>query len=401
MYTPDFFDWIAQHASDSPAALRLRYAAKGGFPYSDAILQIECRRKFRKKLLQTLEECPHFVFPNLLSGEQCSSDATADFHASLIEKGASVVDLTAGLGIDVMHIARKAAEVTAVERQEALCNTLLHNAADCGLNNIRAVNSVCEGYLQCAVADGAHYDVAFIDPARRDEVGGRLFALGDCSPDVVQLMPQIKQLCSRLIIKASPMLDISHTLAQLDVKPAHIYVVGTASECKELVVDLDFQASPEDTVITAVTLPSSTFSFTRLEENQCSLGDRVNPKSVRYICEPYPSVLKAGPFKLLSARFCLKDFHPNTHIYAADEVPTAFPGRTFKVLEILPYSSGVIKRFRRSYPEISITARNFGMTADALRARLNVKESSGRLRLFALTAADESRWLYVTETLEE
>lgn len=50
-----FFNWVEEHRTDNPSTLRLKYGnKKEPIDYADAILQIECRKKFGKKLADTL-----------------------------------------------------------------------------------------------------------------------------------------------------------------------------------------------------------------------------------------------------------------------------------------------------------------------------------------------------------
>lgn len=317
-------------------------------------------------------------------------------------EGADVVDLTSGLGIDVLHMARRAASVVAVERNEALVDAIAYNAAGLSLGDVvKPLCADCTDFIDRCVKEGRRFDLAFIDPARRSSEGGRLFALGDCSPDVVALLPKIARICRMLVIKASPMLDISHTIATLGRKPVSVVAAGTPAECKELVVTLVFDSpEPGKTMVEAVTLTagnSATFAFT-LAQEAAAQAIPTNPsiKKGDYIFEPYPSIMKAGAFKVLAGTFGLRGFHDNTKLLFGTEPKEDFPGTQWRVAEILPYSSSVIKRFKSKYPEISIISRNFGMNADALRARLGVKESPGDLRLFAVTDAADNKIMIVT-----
>jgi len=123
------FEWVRANANADPAALRLKYAGKqGSLDFNEAIIQIECRRKFGRKLGDTLSSFADFYFPSVLAGEQSSSDILADYHASLVPEGMTVVDLTSGLGIDVLHMARRASSVVAVERNPALVEALRYNS---------------------------------------------------------------------------------------------------------------------------------------------------------------------------------------------------------------------------------------------------------------------------------
>lgn len=384
---PEFHEWINEHSDADPVKLRLKNFRNDVFDVGDAITQIECRKRFGKKLASTLSAFPRFYFPSILSGEQCTGDLAAAFHETFVNADDSVVDLTAGLGIDAMHLARKAKKVTAVERHEKYTEALEYNARGLGIDNLVTMTGDCRELLP--ELSGT---VAFIDPARRADDGSRLFGLADCDPDVLEMMPSIQKNFGRLIIKASPMIDISRTIADIP-QATDIYIVGTQTECKELDVLASFgSASVAEPRIHAVTLSNDfapvVFSFTRNEEAEATAV--INPKAVTtddVLYVPYPSPMKAAPVKLLSARFGVTKFHGNTHLYYGPKnaVATDFPGEILEIVEVIPWQSKNIKRLKNSYPHLSVTARNFGMTADALRNKLGVKEGGKtQLRLFGI-----------------
>lgn len=386
----DFFEWLQSHMSDDPARLRLKYGKDRAFE----ILQIECRRKYGPKLADTLRADSEFVFPTALSGEQCTSDALARVHADLLAPGMSVIDLTAGLGIDAMAMARTVGpegSVTAVERQSEVADALRHNARS--LPQLSVICDDCREVVERLAAEGRHFDAVFIDPARRAADGGRVYALDQCEPDVVAMLPTLQRIASKLIVKASPMLDITHTLALLP-QTCEVVVLGTAVECKELdmICNLDSEpcASP---VIKAETVGPdlhSVFSFTRAQEAHATATYAV-PQVGGFVLDPYPAVMKAAPFKLLCADG-VKALAPNTHLWCSESRPADFPGRAWRVLEVLPYMSKHIKRYASRYPRVSVTARNFDMTSDALRSKLGVKDGPA-LRLFAVTAQNGQKLL--------
>ena len=197
------FSWINTHINDDTAKLRLKY----GRERADEILQIECRRKHGSKLAETLAANPEFVFPTALSGEQSTSDRLARFHAALVGHAARVADLTAGLGIDAMSMASKTGNVVAVERDADVADALRSNSSSLG--NLEVVCADCRDVVEAWARDGISFDCIFIDPARRAADGGRVYALDQCEPDVVAMLPTLKRITRRLVIKASPMLDIT------------------------------------------------------------------------------------------------------------------------------------------------------------------------------------------------
>lgn len=393
------WQWIEENISQDPDRLRLKYhGADGPFDYAGAILQIECRQRFGKKLAHTLERNPQFVFPSSLSGEQSTSDILASWHAGLVPAGSRVVDLTAGLGIDAMHLAEKAASVTAIERTPETAEALRINSQY--LDNINVIQGDCIEFL--ANYAGEPFDIAFIDPARRGTRGERLFALSDCEPDVTTLLPSISRVARRLIVKASPMLDPAQTIALLP-GCRHLYILGTPTECKEIVADVPFHtsASPTTCQITAVTIrpdgSQSAVTFTR--ESEAAITPRFETPSVgQYILEPSPTLMKAACHHTLAALYNGAEISPNTHVLTCATPPSDFPGTVSEILEIIPYRSREIKQLARRWQRLEIATRNFGITPDALRRQLHVAPG-GPLRLLALTAAPSTRLLLILRPL--
>lgn len=393
----EFWKFIEENAHADASKLRLKYHnAKGTFDYGFAITQIECRRKFAKKLQRTLE-IEHFLFPSVLAGEQATSDRLAAYHSAFIGPNDTIVDLTAGLGIDACHMAEASPGVIAIERDEPKAECLRHNFGDL-LKDVANVD--CRNYLgQCE--DDA-FDVAFIDPARRSVDGGRVFALADCEPNVLEMLPILKKKAKRLLIKASPMLDITNTLRELPGVRS-IMAIGTPTECKEIFAQANLREEGlpiDDVVISAVTLAEDgqyrSINFTRREEAEAKAEIR-RPEAGKYLLEPYPAVMKAAPYDFLSRRYGIGKISANTQLYIGDAPVEHFPGEAFKIVEVIPYESKCIKRLKGRYPKIQITARNFDMTADNLRKKLGVKDG-GDKRLFAVTASSGEKLMVVAES---
>lgn len=375
-------DWkfVEANLKASPSALRLKYHGKGR---ESEITQIECRQKFAKKLVQTLAEHPRLIFPSVLAGEQSTSDALASLHASLAANPSSAeatcgltsaIDLTAGLGIDASHLAAKC-RVTALDLDTAKAEALRLNFG--GIMQVEQAD--CREYVDAY--KGEPFDVAFIDPARRTADGSRAFALADCQPDIVEMLPALRRVARTLIVKASPMLDISALAAALP-GTCRVIAYGTSTECKELVAVVDLQSQEQPLTIESVTVGKSSLSFTPSEERdaKATIADRV--EAGMHLYEPYPATMKAAPFNLLSVRWGVQKLHPNTHLYVSPTPVDGFPGEEYVIEKVVPYESKHIKRLRREYPAVQVTCRNFDMAAEALRRQLAVKDA-GPLRLFA------------------
>ena len=372
-------------------SLRLKH--HGDPEMMQKILQLECRSKTASKLHDTLK-CAGFRFPSLAVAEMATSDAIAGLHANLIPDGAKVLDMTFGLGIDTFHFAERAAEVTAVEYNHETFSAGLDNIRALGLTNVQLHYGESIGWLNSC---DSMFDVIFIDPARRDNAG-RHFALKDCQPDIIPAIPLLLSRCRKLIIKASPMLDIKKAVAELG-SPCEVISIGTARECKELVFvvnseDLSHDDGPTLLSTTCLTVGQPTFSFTPEEETN-AVPAYMLPAEGMLLFEPYPSVMKGGGMKLLSSRFGIGKLHPNTNLFTAAGQPADFPGEQFEIAEVLPFNKQSVKNFAKNHPTINVAVRNFPLSAPQLAAKLKVREG-GNAMVFGTTGHDGQKLLVVT-----
>lgn len=358
------------HKRRDDAAIRILRA--GGNPDElDKILQDECRRKASKKLATTLL-CTEFRFPTSLSAEQCTSDALAEFHASLINEGSRVVDLTCGLAIDAFHFATKADEVLCIDIDPIVADAVTHNSSVLKYKNVRVECADCRQWLNDN--SDTKFDVAFIDPARRADDGSRLYSITQCRPDVAKLIPQIFRIAPRLIIKASPMLDISKSITELPgIKVVHS--VGTKSECKELLFELERGYNgPVRVVADTIGGHSVDLAPGLLPESDYAVDVQVGD----FVGEPWPAVMKCIPRGLLSGT----QLHPDTFLWVNPR--SSFPGNVYYVERVEAYSSSNMRRLAKEKLHASVAVRNLPITADQLRTKLKVQESSD-IRLIATT----------------
>ncbi len=242
-------------------------------------------------------------------------------------------------------------------------------------------------------------DVFYIDPARRGEGNKRVFALQDCEPDLTKLVPVLFSQAPRVIAKLSPMADIRMTLDLLpDV--TDIRVLSVKNECKELLFVLERGSRNGNPQICGVNFTSEaepeSFTFSLEEEREAVASIRGEVK--RYLYEPNASILKAGAFKAVATRFGLGKLHVSSHLYTSDELVAGFPGRSFAVDEVIPFTSKQCKTLSRQIPQANITARNFPLSVDELRKRSKIADG-GNVYLFATTLEDGDRVLVKTHKI--
>lgn len=387
----EFASFVLNHANDDTKSLRLKY--HGRQSYIAAIEQIELRRKAREKFK---DRDGNICLPNrLFSGvsvEQASSYNIAAFHCSLANGAHKILDMTMGMGSDAVAFASiPQTEVTAIELNNQLAVLSADNYKH--LNNLTVIN---DDSVQWLKNSHKQFDLIFIDPARRDENGSRVINLHDCTPDITTIIPELFEHAPRVLVKLSPMLDITATINELS-GVAGVYVIEERGDCRELLLDLrrDFNEEPQ---LYSIRDGINIFSCKRSEEIE-AVASFARPTVGQYLYEPYVSIMKLSPFKLLCERYSVNEASPNSHVYFGESLISDFPGRTYRITDVLPYSSSVIKRLARTYPKASVAVRNFPLTADALRARLRIKDSD-QLRIIATTLSDLSKILIINTPLE-
>ena len=325
------------------------------------------------------------LYPKHLSMEQCSSEATAIYKAGLVE-GDSFADLTGGFGIDCSFLSRKFKQADYVERQAELCELAKHNFPLLGLS-IGVHNEDGVEYLK----QMQPVDCLFLDPARRDGHGGKTVAIADCEPDVSALEDLLVEKAKKVMVKLSPMLDLSLALKHLKyVREVHI--VSVNNECKELLLILQKESASSDITIHCEHIVNASehqsFSFTQEQErtSDSSLATEVGA----YLYEPNASILKAGAYRSLTQTYACKKLHASSHLYTSEQFIEDFPGRRFKVEAVSGFGKKELKEFLQGMEKANLTIRNFPSSVADLRKRLKLKEG-GEDYLFATTLADESK----------
>lgn len=391
--TDKLIAFIEEHRQTDLSRLLLNASHYPEIDMSFVVEQIAARRQVKDKLPGWYAN-KALVFPSKIAAEQCSSEQTAQYKQQLIHTTDHVCDLTGGLGIDSYYFSRKARKVTYIERFENYVEAARSNYEALGADHITVLN----GYGEKLAKEIKDVDVFYLDPARRGESNKRVFALSDCEPDLVALYPELLIQAPKVIAKISPMADIAQTLKLLP-ETTEIHVVSVRNECKELLFVIEREKKEQPFVrILCINFPANAdverFEFT-LEEERNATPPFVQSID-QYLYEPNASLLKAGAFKIITAKYPIKKIHVNSHLYTSDLLINDFPGRVFQVEEILPFSSTLCKQIAKELPKANITVRNFPLTVDALRKKTKIREG-GEIYLFATTHANESRVLIKTK----
>jgi len=457
-------EFIRKHRNDDVRLLALQAARHFGIDMPYALDQIAGWQAARSKL-PSWAAIDGIVYPPHISMEQCSSEQTARYKAEVVSEESlgneecrmkneespdggskeslsqedgknssffilhssfpknssfkTMIDLTGGFGVDFSFMAKGFDKAVYVERQEHLCDAARRNFALLGLGNAEVVCGDGVEYLHTI----DHASMIYLDPARRDNNGARTYAIGDCTPDVLVLLPELLAKADRVMVKLSPMLDWHDTVKSLNAVctdcVAEVHIVSVRNECKEMLVvmskdnkqpltlycvDLNEESlgNEECRMKNEEFFPSSCdedSSFPTSNDSSFFILHSSFPKKStfkEFLYEPNASIMKAGCFAQLCGRYGVKAVGRNSHLFVSEEKIECFPGRSFRIKAVSSMNKKELKKTLAGITKANITVRNFPLPVAELRKRLKLKDG-GDTYIFATTTADNKHILIVTE----
>ena len=398
-----------EYQGEDTSTLLLRASRYPSIDMPTAVHQIEGLRTAKEKW-PSLLGCEEFLYPPRLNREQSSSEVAALHKAALYfqsfeaicSKPFHIADLTGGMGIDTFALAGWGAEeqmeveVDYVEQNPELCKLTQSNAQALELNNI---HFHCGDSMEWLSRQNRRFDLIVIDPARRDSHGRKVAAFEDCTPNLLEHLQTLREHCRRLMVKASPMVDIHTAVAQLGAV-SEVHVVALNGECKEilfLVGGTENDSTSGEPKIHCIDLnghgaePYGAEQIFTWEEEAAALPCFATNVGA-YLYEPHAALMKGGCYKSICGWFGLKKLARNTHLYTDDSLIESFPGRCFKVLQPMTLNS---KEAHRLIPEgkAHVVVRNYPIAAAELQKRLKLREGGSLFVIAATLGKHRMGWL--------
>ncbi len=391
-------DYIHCHAEDDVRQLALRGTKDPEVNLPFALEQIAGRQKARIKI-PSWAALDDMIYPPHLSMEQCSSEQTARYKASVScpINHRLFVDLTGGFGVDFSFMAKNFDKAVYVEREPSLCAISSENFKTIGLEQAEVVCADGIDYLHQI----EHADLIYIDPARRNEHGGRTYDISDCTPNVLELVDELTRKADYVMLKLSPMLDWRKAVADIGCV-CEVHIVSVDNECKELLVimnsELIINREAKPIKVICVNLMSTggrdVFCFPSIAETE---PNHINNNSLfinHYLYEPNASIMKAGCFDQLAERFAIQQLDRNSHLFVSETSVKDFPGRQFVIEKTTSMNKRELKEALQGIKRANIAVRNFPLSAADLRKRLKLQDG-GDIYIFATTVAGAGHQLFI------
>ena len=438
-------EFIQEYREKDTRQLALQSARFPDVDMPYALDQIKGWQTARRKL-PTWAACDGIVYPPHLSMEQCSSEPTAQYKLNLamewscriesselrVESSSRMTDLTGGFGVDFSFTSCAFASATYVERNAQLCHMVEHNLPLLGIDNAKVVCADAVDYLSTLDMQ----TMIFLDPARRDQHGAKTVMLADCTPDVVQLLPQLLKKSRFTMLKLSPMLDWHKAVEDLQGTVREVHIVSVGGECKELLLVLSEEIESELKVFCAdleaggsslsggssgssCSSLSSEPSFPRTPSSPSAPSHPSTPslsaslfvyapgsscpapnstfniQHSTFLFEPNASIMKAGCFDELAAAYGVSPVSRNSHLFLSAEPVDGFPGRSFSIERVTTLNKRELRQALAGIEKANIATRNFPLSVAELRKRLKLKDG-GDVYIFATTTAEDEHLLLIS-----
>ena len=356
--------------------------------------------------------------------------STLNCHAS------RMTDLTGGFGVDFSFTSCAFASATYVERNAQLCHMVEHNLPLLGIDNAKVVCADAVDYLSTLDMQ----TMIFLDPARRDQHGAKTVMLADCTPDVVQLLPQLLKKSRFTMLKLSPMLDWHKAVEDLQGTVREVHIVSVGGECKELLLVLSEEIESELKVFCAdleagggsgeaglsggssssscsslssepsfprtpsspsapshpstPSLSASLFVYTP-SASRPAPNSKLKTQNSKFLHEPNASIMKAGCFDELAAAYGVSPVSRNSHLFLSAEPVDGFPGRSFSIERVTTLNKRELRQALAGIEKANIATRNFPLSVAELRKRLKLKDG-GDVYIFATTTAEDEHLLLIS-----
>ena len=201
-----------------------------------------------------------------------------------------------------------------------------------------------------------------------------MFRIEDCEPNVIELLPTLRQHASHIMIKFSPMLDITAALRVLG-RDWDTHIVAVNNEVKEV---LFLTGTGVMHAVNIRGMRTDRFLFNPEDEKQAQLTIATDIQ--QYIYEPNAAIIKAGAFRWIGERYELQKLDTNTHLYTSDTFISGFPGRIWEVVEAEVKDP---KKQLDTKTKYSILSRNYPLSPEEIRKKYKLKDGDDRYLLAA------------------
>jgi hypothetical protein len=213
-------------------------------------------------------------------------------------------------------------------------------------------------------------------------------------PNVLELQNGFEEIADNVLLKLSPLLDVSDTLRYFK-NVSEVHIIAINNECKELLLVLNYKQKVSEVRYFATDL-SDGKDLQFIDNDRDKNCEYSYP--LKYLYEPNAALMKLAFWGEIGVRFGMKQLHRNTHLFTSDESVDDFLGRRFQIENIVPYNRNAVSVALNGQNKANVSVRNFPDSADVVKRKLHLKDG-GDVYLFAVTLQNDKPSILITRKL--
>lgn len=289
-----------------------------------AFTQWSLRKKARAKF--TLADQMLFDRDGL---EMSTHEGLAEYHASLFPAGVRVLDLTVGIGADLIAMGRRG-EALGCEIDSERAQLAIHNLT---VHGVKA--EVWEGDFREAMDLEPESSCFYADPSRR-ESGRRTIDPAQFSPNPLELKDRFDR-CPIGVLKLSPMLPDDF----LESLGGRLEFLSYGGECREALIVLGTESEPGRLAVLVE-------NRVKIEAEDHYISTSIVPLS--YLYEADPAAVRAHCLSTLANEFQLEHLaDSNGYLVGERSVDSPWMVR----YRVIDSGRGDLKEIRRSLTQLN------------------------------------------------
>lgn len=377
---PKLIAFVKAHEKDDIPKLILK-----GSPFKLTTIQSIAQqikgRQIAKIKFPDLYHNDQIIYPPKLSLEQSSSQKTAEYKADFIKKNEVVIDLTGGMGIDSLAFSKITNAVYYCEISQETFSYAKHNFKA----YLRQISTFQGDGIAFLKQRREKVDWIYIDPARRNQLNKKVFKFEDCKPNLLDYIDLFKAKTKKLLIKASPLIDLDYCTSVLqDVKSIHI--VSLRNEVKEVLIEIHFEENNLNTKLQVVNLETAQPDFSANIDKKHLKQSFDYPLSFLY--EPHAGLMKSGCFGKICKDYDLKALSANSHLFTSN-TSVNFPGRKFEIQAVIPPKKTILKKYLDTN-KANITCRNYPLKPNQIKKKYGIEDGGSNFVFFTKNFKNET-----------
>lgn len=351
---------------------------------SSIVTLIKLRNKASEKFCKNEE-----MFFTSVGLEQATNERISEHVSERFKGKKKVIDLTCGIGGNLIFLAKKVEKIIAVDNNEINLKCATLNSKIYGVD--KKIKFILGDAFDNIIEDA---DAFFIDPSREREGKTKTRSILNSEPNILKIIPEIFKVTKNLCVKISPAFDYKE--------------INYLPEAPEI------EIISEDNVCKVVLLWFGKFK-TCDRRATCIIGNKIysyinNPQKkiikilvapLTYLYEPNKAIIKAHLIEEVAQEFGFNKINQQTS-YLTSENIINHKKELFRIFKIISSNKFSLKKIKNELKEknierINIITKRFPQKPEDIYKKIKIKEGGNWFLIITVFADEKYHYLFTTK----